>query len=142
MRNIRQLLETKGHDVCSIGPAASVFEAIQLMAKKGIGALLVMENNKTVGVISERDYARKIILQGKSSRLTPVRDIMSAPVIYAQPGQTIEECMAVMTTKHIRHLPVIDAGDLIGMISIHDLVRAIIADQKFRIEQLEHYISG
>jgi len=112
------------------------------MADKEIGALLVMEDDKSVGVISERDYAGKIILEGKSSKGTPVRDIMSVRVVYAHPSQTIEECVAVMTHKRIRHLPVLDDDHLIGMISINDLVRALIADQKYRIDQLEHYISG
>ena len=142
MMSIRTLLGLKGHDLWSIGPDAAVFDAIELMADKEIGALLVMEDDKSVGVISERDYARKIILEGKSSKGTPVRDIMSVRVVYAHPSQTIEECMAVMTHKRIRHLPVLDDDHLIGMISINDLVRALIADQKFRIDQLEHYISG
>lgn len=142
MRNIRQLLEVKGHEVWSIGPHESVLSAIERMAQKGIGALLVMEDGHTMGVISERDYARKVILQGKSSSATPVSAIMSSRVVYAQLDQTIEECMAVMTDRHIRHLPVLDGDDLAGLISINDLVRAIIADQRFRIEQLELYISG
>jgi CBS domain-containing protein len=142
MRNIRQLLEVKGHEVWSIGPHESVLSAIERMAQKGIGALLVMQDGQTMGVISERDYARKVILQGKSSSATPVSDIMSSRVVYAQPDQTIEECMAVMTDRHIRHLPVLDGDQLAGLISINDLVRAIIADQRFRIEQLELYISG
>ncbi len=142
MMSIRTLLDLKGHDLWSISPDAAVFDAIELMADKEIGALLVMEDDKSVGVISERDYARKIILEGKSSKGTPVRDIMSVRVVYAHPSQTIEECMAVMTHKRIRHLPVLDDDHLIGMISINDLVRALIADQEFRIDQLEHYISG
>ena len=142
MRNIRQLLDVKGPTVWSIRPEASVLEAIKLMAEKEIGAVLVVKNGHPVGMLSERDYARKVILRGKSSDDTPVSDIMSSPVIYAQPKQTIRECMAVMTERRCRHLPVLDGEVLVGMISINDLVRDIIADQQFQISQLESYISG
>ena len=123
-------------------PNASVYDAMKLMADKGIGALLVMEGAKLVGIISERDYARKVILQGRSSRTTAVREIMTTRVAYAEPEQNIEECMALMTEKRIRHLPVIEAGEVRGVISIGDLVKSIIAEQKFIIEQLERYISS
>jgi IMP dehydrogenase len=113
---------------------------MKLMADKGFGALLVMEGAKLVGIISERDYARKIILQGRSSRTTEVREIMTSRVAYAEPERNIEECMALMTNKRIRHLPVVEAGQVCGVISIGDLVKAIIAEQKFIIEQLERYI--
>jgi CBS domain-containing protein len=112
------------------------------MADKGIGALMVMEGEKLVGVISERDYARKVILLGRSSRSTQVKEIMTAHVLYAQPQQNIDECMAIMTEKRVRHLPVLDAGKVIGVISIGDLVKSIITEQKFIIEQLEKYITG
>jgi CBS domain-containing protein len=115
---------------------------MKLMADKGIGALIVREGEPVVGVISERDYARKVILEGRSSRSTAVREIMTSHVLYAGPNQTIEECMAVMTDKRIRHLPVLDGGRLIGVISIGDLVKAIISEQQFRIEQLERYITS
>jgi CBS domain-containing protein len=115
---------------------------MKLMADKGIGALLVIEREKVVGIISERDYARKVILQGRSSRTTQVREIMTSRVAYAEPEQNIEECMALMTEMRIRHLPVMESGEICGVISIGDLVKSIIAEQKFIIEQLERYITG
>ncbi len=142
MKSVRQLLDAKGHDVWSIHPDASVFEAIEQMASKSIGALIVIEEARPVGIVSERDYARKVILKGRSSRQTPVREIMTARVIYAKIDQTVEECMALMTEKRIRHLPVMDGDDLTGVISIGDLVKSIIDEQQFIIEQLEQYISG
>ncbi len=142
MRRVRDILAVKGRDVWSIGPNASVYDAMKLMADKGIGALLVMEEAKLVGIISERDYARKVILQGRSSRTTSVHEIMTMRVAYAEPEQNIEECMALMTEIRIRHLPVIEAGEVRGVISIGDLVKSIIAEQKFIIEQLERYISS
>lgn len=142
MKRVRDILTRKGTDVWSISPSASVYEAMKLMADKGIGALLVMEGEKLVGIISERDYARKVILQGRSSRTTSVEEIMTSRVAYAEPGQNIEECMAVMTEKRIRHLPVMEAGQVRGVISIGDLVKSIIDEQKFIIEQLERYITG
>ncbi len=142
MKSLRQLLDAKGHDVWSINPDASVFEAIELMATKSIGALIVIEEAGPVGIVSERDYARKVILKGRSSRQTPVREIMTTRVVYAKIDQTVEECMALMTEKRIRHLPVMDNNDLTGVISIGDLVKSIIDEQQFIIEQLEQYISG
>ena len=142
MRRVRDILAVKGRDVWSIVPNASVYDAMKLMADKGIGALLVMEGEKLVGIISERDYARKVILQGRSSRTTSVHEIMTTRVAYAEPEQNIEECMALMTEIRVRHLPVIEAGEVRGVISIGDLVKSIIAEQKFIIEQLERYISS
>ena len=142
MKRVRDILTRKGNDVWSISPSASVYDAMKLMADKGIGALLVMEGEKLVGIISERDYARKVILQGRSSRTTSVEEIMTSRVAYAEPGQNIEECMAVMTEKRIRHLPVMEAGQVRGVISIGDLVKSIIDEQKFIIEQLERYITN
>ncbi len=142
MKTIRQLLKVKGNDIWAIEPADSVYEAIVMMAEKGIGALLVMQGSKTVGVVSERDYARKVILQGRSSKDTPVREIMTPDVIFAAPDNTIEECMALMTDNRIRHLPILDDQEVIGVVSIGDLVKVIISDQRFRIEQLERYVSG
>lgn len=141
MRRVRDILAVKGRDVWSIVPNASVYDAMKLMADKGIGALLVMEEEKLVGIISERDYARKVILQGRSSRTTSVHEIMTTRVAYAEPEQNIEECMALMTEIRVRHLPVIEAGEVRGVISIGDLVKSIIAEQKFIIEQLERYIT-
>ncbi len=142
MRTVQQLLDEKGHDIQSVHPDESVFDAIQKLANANIGSLIVVEDDRPVGIFTERDYARSVILKGKSSPTTPVKDIMTTRVVYAQPDQTVEECMAVMTDKHIRHLPVMDGEKLIGMISIGDLVKSIIAEQKFTIEQLEHFIRG
>ena len=142
MKSVKQLLDNKGHECYSIGPDAFVFDAIKLMAEKEIGALLVMEGDKLAGIISERDYARKVILKGRSSRETPIKDIMTVQVTCAGPEQSIQECMALMTDKRVRHLPIIENNAVIGMISIGDLVKAIIAEQQFTIEQLEQYISG
>ena len=119
-----------------------MFDALKLMADKNIGALLVMEGEEVAGIITERDYARKIVLMSRSSKQTPVREIMTSAVMYVRPDQTSEECMVLMTENRLRHLPVIDKGRLLGIISIGDLVKDIIAEQKFTIEQLEHYISG
>lgn len=142
MKRVEDILEVKGRDVWSIEPGATVYDAMKLMADKGVGALMVMEGSKPVGLISERDYARKVILEGRSSRTTQVREIMTADVLYAKLEQNIEECMALMTEKRVRHLPVIDEGRLVGIISIGDLVKSIISEQKFMIEQLVRYISG
>ncbi len=142
MRTVRQLLDEKGHDIESIGPDDSVFDAIQKMADANIGSLMVVEDDRPVGIFTERDYARSVILKGKSSPTTPVREIMTTRVVYVKPEQTVEQCMAIMTDKRIRHLPVLRDEKLIGMISIGDLVKSIIADQKFTIEQLEQFIHG
>lgn len=142
MKRVKDILEVKGREIWSIEPGASVYDAMKLMAEKEIGSLLVMEDGKLVGLISERDYARKVILKGRSSRTTQVREIMTANVLYAQLEQNIEECMALMTEKRVRHLPVVNEGQLIGVISIGDLVKSIITEQRFVIEQLERYIKG
>ena len=142
MRTVQQLLDEKGHEIQSVHPDDSVYDAIQKLANANIGSLIVVEDDRPVGIFTERDYARNVILKGKSSPTTPIRDIMTTRVVYAQPDQTVEECMAVMTDKHIRHLPVLYGEKLIGMISIGDLVKSIIAEQKFTIEQLEHFIRG
>jgi CBS domain-containing protein len=142
MISVSQCLHNKGQEIWSVRSDRSVYEALQLMAEKDIGALLVVDDSKLVGIFSERDYARKVILQGKSSRETLVREIMTPRVVYIHPQQTIEECMALMTEKHIRHLPVMDGERLVGIISIGDVVKAIISEQKFVIEQLESYITG
>lgn len=143
MKAVAQILKSKpDQSVYTIGPDASVYDAMRVMADKGIGALLVTEGEKIIGILSERDYARKVALMGRSSRDTPVREIMSSSVMYVRPDQTNEECMALMTESRVRHLPVLDRGRLVGLVSIGDLVKDIISEQQFIIEQLEHYIRG
>jgi CBS domain-containing protein len=143
MKTAADLLKVKAHQsVFTITPADSVFDAVKLMSEKNIGALLVTEGEEVVGIITERDYARKIIVMSRSSKETLVREIMTSAVMYVHPSQTSEECMMLMTENRLRHLPVMDGNKLIGLISIGDLVKAIISDQQFTIEQLEHYISG
>jgi CBS domain-containing protein len=142
MATVRDVLRQKGHAVHSIGPDASVRDAVRIMAEHNIGALTVMDDGQLAGVITERDYARKIVLKGRASASTLVKEIMSGRVIVVGPDQRVEECMAVMTARAVRHLPVIDNGRLVGIVSIGDMVKSIIADQKFFIEQLEHYIQG
>lgn len=142
MNTLNQLLKSKSREVWSIGPDASVYDAIHLMAEKGIGALVVLQDESLVGIISERDYARQVVLKDRSSKETLVKDIMSGKVIYADPDQTVDECLAVMTEKRIRHLPVMDGGQMVGLISMGDLVKTIIAEQKLTIDQLERYITG
>ena len=140
MQTIRKILSEKGSDLWNTSPNSTVYEALQIMADKDVGALLVMESDKLVGIFSERDYARKVILLGKSSKKTYVKEIMTPHVVYATPDQTNEQGLALMTAKHIRHLPVIDGEKLVGMVSIGDLVRSIISEQKETITQLEQYI--
>ena len=142
MISIRQLLERKGSEVWSTSPDASVYEALQLLAEKNIGALVVLRDGELVGVVSERDYARKVVLHGKTSMKTPVKEIMTEEVITVGIGSTVEEAMALMTDKRIRHLPVVEGERIVGVVSIGDLVKAIMADQEFTIDQLEKYISG
>jgi CBS domain-containing protein len=140
MKTVSQLLQVKGGSVWSVTPESSVFGALKLMAEKNVGALLVMNGDALRGIMSERDYARKVILLGKSSHDIAVRDIMSDKVICVGPKQTVDECMAVMSSKRIRHLPVLDRGKVVGMLSIGDLVKEVIADQQLTIQQLESYI--
>ena len=142
MNTVKDLLKNRGHYVYSISPDAKVFEALQLMADKNVGALVVLEEGKLVGFMSERDYARKVILRGKFSKDTPVREIMSLEIICVNPKQTPEGCMALMTEKHIRHLPVLEEEQLVGVISIGDVVKSIISSRELKIDQLEHYIKG
>jgi len=140
MNTLRQLLQSKGSVVYSVTPETSVFDALKLMAEKNIGALLAMADGRIAGIMTERDYARKVILYGKSSRDMPVREIMSEKVLTVHPGLTVEECMALMTNKRVRHLPVMDGDKLIGLLSIGDLVKEVIADKEQTIRQLENYI--
>lgn len=142
MTIVRRLLQNKGSHVWCIDPDATVFDAIKLMAEREIGALVVTDKGAVVGILSERDYARKVLLKGRSSRTTPIRDIMSAGVVFAEPDQNVEHCMNVMTEKRVRHLPVMEDGKLVGLVSIGDLVKAIITEQQETIEHLESYIRG
>ena len=142
MINVKEILDQKGHTAWTISPEAMVFEALELMSKKGLGALIVIDKDDVIGIVSERDYARKIILMGRHSRDTPVRDIMTKEVYGVHHDTTAEECMALMTDKHIRHLPVCKDGKLAGVISIGDVVKAIMTQQKVTIENLENYIMG
>jgi CBS domain-containing protein len=143
MKGVAQILKAKpDRTVYTIRPDETVYEAVKKMADKGIGALLVTEGDRITGIVTERDYARKIVLAGRSSKETPVSVIMTRDVLCVSPQQTNEECMALMTENRVRHLPVLDRGKLIGLVSIGDLVKDIISEQQFIIEQLEHYIAG
>jgi CBS domain-containing protein len=142
MVTLRHILESKGGTIWHIGPDATVFDALALMGEKNIGALLVLADGKLAGIVSERDYARKVILKGKTSRETKVRDIMTADVLTVKAGQSVMDCMQLMSERRIRHLPVLDDGRLAGVISIGDVVKAIIADQQETIDMLKNYISG
>jgi CBS domain-containing protein len=141
MKTVKQLLESKGHEVTTISPDMSVFESMQLMAARNIGALLVLEaGNKLVGIVTERDYARKMYMQNKFAKDVPVTEIMTRQVVYVRPDQTNEECMALITEKRVRHLPVLENDRVIGILSIGDLVKDTISEQEFIIRQLENYI--
>lgn len=143
MSIVADILKTKAEKtVHTIAPDASALEGAQLMAQKNVGALLVVEGGRIIGMLTERDYARKLVPMDRPPRATLVRDILSSPVMYVRPQHTSDECMALMTENRVRHLPVIDAGQLVGLVSIGDLVKNIISDQQFIIEQLEHYITG
>lgn len=142
MKLVCHLLDAKGRDVLSISPDASVLDAVTLMAEKAVGALVVMDGENLAGIVSERDYARKVILKGRSSQTTAVKDIMSTEVVTTSSNETVEKCMNTVTDKRIRHLPVVDNGKVTGIISIGDLVKAVIADQQEAIEHLQQYING
>ncbi len=142
MKLVKHLLESKGRHIISVAPGTSVFDAIKVMADETIGSLIVMEDERLLGIVTERDYARKVILKGRSSENTPVSEIMTQDVMTTSSAKTVNDCMELMTERRIRHLPVVEDDRVIGMISIGDLVQAIISDQQEEIEQLEHYISG
>jgi len=142
VRTVKDVLQTKGHDVLSITPDATVYEALKIMADKNVGALVVLNGEAVAGLLSERDYARKVILHGKSSKEMQVREIMTAKVYYMRPEQTLQDCMAQMTDKRVRHLPVLEGTRLVGIISIGDVVKEIIADHESTIKLLEIYITG
>jgi len=142
MTNVGNLLTSKGREIWSIAPDKSIFDALEMMADKNVSGLLVLESGKLVGIFTERDYARKLILKGKSSKNTKVSDLMTKNILYVGSKNTIEDCMKLMTGKRVRHLPVIDTGRLIGIVTIGDLVKQIISEQQTTIHQLENYISG
>ncbi len=142
MNTIRSLLKAKGAEVWTVAPDVTVYEAIEYLAEKNVGALMVVEGEQAVGIFSERDYIRKVAIKGRTSKKLQVREIMTSDIIKATTGSTVDECMSLMTESHIRHLPVYDDGKLTGVISIGDLVKAIINEQKRTIEQLGQYISG
>src|SRR5262249_39436384 len=142
MTAIRQILDHKGHQVWSVHPDDTVYDAIEMMADKDVGALVVLDASKIVGIVTERDYARNVFLKGRASPQTLVGEIMARDVICVEPDKSIEDCMAIMTAKRVRHLPVIGGGELLGIVSIGDLVKSIISEREFVIEQLEHYIRG
>lgn len=139
---VTEILRAKGHDIWSVPPDVTVYQALQLMAEKNVGAVLITDGDRLVGILSERDYARKIALKGRSSRDTPVVEIMTERVVCVSPEETAEQCMALMTNKRVRHLPVIEDRKVIGVVSIGDVVKTLISDKEFIIEQLEHYITG
>jgi len=142
MSTVKDLLKSKGSHVHSISPDAKVYEALKLMADEDIGALVVLQDEKLIGIFSERDYARKIILKGKFSKDTQVREVMASQVVYVSENQTVEECMVLMTHKRFRHLPVLEGKKIVGVISIGDVVKSIISSRNLSIEQLTHYIKG
>lgn len=142
MATVKKILEAKGYDIWSIAPQATVYEALQIMSEKNVGALLVIDSGDLVGIFSERDYARKLILKGKFSKDTLVEELMTAEVIYIEPHSTVEDCMALMTAKRIRHLPVMDNEQLIGIVTIGDVGKRIISDQEFTIRQLGKYVTS
>jgi len=142
MNTVRQLLTTKNSNICSVSPQSAVYDALKIMADKDIGALLVLENDSLVGIFSERDYARKVMLKGKSSKDTAVGELMVKNVVYVSPKNKIEECMALMTDKRVRHLPVLEDGTLVGLVSIGDIVKEVISEQEYTIKELEKYIQG
>lgn len=142
MKSVNDILKSKGNDIWSVKPDNTVYESLQLMADKGIGSLLVMDGEKLVGIVTERDYARKVILEGKSSKNSTVAEVMTTRVLCVSPERTVDECMALMTDKRARHLPVLDHKRVVGVVSIGDLVKAMISEQQVLIDQLQHYISG
>jgi len=142
MKTVQDVMRGKGSRIYSVAPDTTVFDTLKLMAEKEIGAVLVFQNEQMVGIFSERDYARQVILKGKASKDTPVSEVMTARVAYVRPEQTVDDCMALMTDKRIRHLPVLEGGKVTGVLSIGDVVKAVISEKQFLIEQLENYISS
>lgn len=142
MKTVQDMVNNKGSQIYSVGPETTVLDTLKLMAEKEIGAVLVFEGERMVGIFSERDYARQVVLKGKASKDTPVREVMTSRVAYVRPEQTVDDCMALMTDKRIRHLPVLIEGKVAGVLSIGDVVKAVISEKQFIIEQLENYITS
>ncbi len=142
MHTVKELLRQKGSQVWTIAPQATVYEALELMAAKNIGSLVVIEQERVAGMFTERDYARKVVLKGRSSKSTTVGELMTTDVLYVSPDDTIENCMALMTDKHLRHLPVMEVDKLAGVVSIGDIVKVVISEREFTIRELERYITG
>ncbi len=142
MKTVDEVLKNKGHEIWTVSPLATVFQALELMAQKDIGALPVVQNGKLVGIFSERDYARKVILKGRASKDTAVSELMTQTVYYVCPDNSLEDCMALMTSRQIRHLPVLDRDRLVGIITLGDVVKRIISEQEFTIQELEKYVKG
>lgn len=142
MKSVHDILKTKGRDIWSVRPDDTIFDSLKVMADKGVGALLVMDGGKLAGIVTERDYARKVILEGKSSKSSKVSEIMTTKVLCVNPDQTVDECMALMTEKRARHLPVVQHKEVVGIVSIGDLVKAMINEQQVLIDHLQHYIAG
>jgi CBS domain-containing protein len=142
MKTVGDVLRAKGNAVCAAKPDETVYHALTVMAEKNIGALIILEGERVVGIFSERDYARQVVLKGKASKDTPLRDVMTSRVVFVRPEHTLEECMALMTDKRIRHLPVLKEAQLAGILSIGDVVKAVISEKEFLISQLENYITG
>ncbi len=142
MKSVKEILDSKGYEIFSVRPDDTIFDAVKMMADKGIGSALVMDGEKLVGIVTERDYARKVILEGKSSKESTVKEVMTSQVLCVSPERTVDECMALMTDKRARHLPVVDHKKVVGVVSIGDLVKAVISEQQVLIDQLQHYITG
>jgi CBS domain-containing protein len=142
MKTVEQLLKAKGREIWSVSPRASVYAALEMMAEKDVGALLVIDDGRLAGIFSERDYARKVILRGRASRETMVSELMTPSVFYVGPDNTLEDCMALMSAKRIRHLPVLDRDRVVGMVTLGDVVKRILSEQEFRIQELEKYVTG
>ncbi len=142
MQTAEDILKSKGHSVWSVSPTDTVLHALGLMAEQGIGAVLVLDDDKLVGILTERDYARKVVLAGRSSKDSPIKDVMTSHVVCVAPNRSIDECMALMTDKRVRHLPVVEQKRVVGLVSIGDLVKATIAHHEFTIAQLQSYITG
>lgn len=142
MNCVSDILKAKGSDICTISPTATVYVGLQQMAEKDVGAILIVEDGQLIGIFTERDYSRKVILKGKSSLTTPIKELMVRDILYVSPSDTIDDCMAIMTEKQIRHLPVMHEGELVGLVSMRDVVNHVISHKNFKIKELEKYITG